>query len=250
MSAAYAPYEPLNALKPVADNVWIVDGPEILMGYPYLPFFKVPFPTRMTVVRLADGSLWVHSPTPLTAPLAQAIDALGRVAFLVAPNLLHYWWIGEWKTHYPTARAYGAPGVAAHAAKRFTGFDAELTETLPAAWQDAFAQVLVTGDFMTEAVFFHRASRTLILTDLIENFEPGRFRRPWIRWACQAAGCCHPDGKAPIDLRATFLRHRDSVRRGARAMLEWQPERVILAHGRWYPDNAAAELKRAFRWAL
>ncbi len=103
---------------------------------------------------------------------------------------------------------------------------------------------------MTEVVFFHRASRTLILTDLIENFEPGRFSKRWLRLACQWAGCCDPDGKAPVDLRSTFLRHRDSVRSAVQTMLEWQPERVILAHGRWYPDNAIAELKRAFRWAL
>jgi hypothetical protein len=247
--AAYALYEPVNTLKPVADNVWIVDGPEILMGYPYLPFFKLPFPTRMTIMRLGDGSLWLHSPTPLTEALAQAVDALGRVAFLVAPNLLHFWWIADWKARYAQARAYAAPGTREHAQKRFTGFDADLTGEPPPEWQDEFAQVPVAGDFMTEVVFFHRPSRTLILTDLIENFEPNRFSKRWLRLACQWAGCCDPDGKTPVDLRTTFLRHRDSVRSAVQTMLEWQPERVILAHGRWYADNAMAELKRAFRWA-
>jgi hypothetical protein len=246
---AYALYEPVNTLKPVVDNIWIVDGPEIRMGYPYLPFFKLPFPTRMTVVRVEDGGLWVHSPTPLTGALAAVVDALGRVAFLVAPSLLHFWWIGDWKAHYPQARAYAAPGARIRAAKHFTGFDADLTDEPPPEWRGAFEQVLVPGDYMTEAVFFHRASGTLILTDLIENFEPGRFSKRWLRWACQWAGCCDPDGKAPFDLRSTFLRHRDSVRSALRTMLEWQPERVILAHGRWYPQNAVAELKRAFRWA-
>jgi hypothetical protein len=31
-------------------------------------------------------------------------------------------------------------------------------------------------------------------------------------------------------------------------MLAWQPQRVVLAHGRWFADNAMAELTRAFRW--
>jgi hypothetical protein len=247
---AYALYEPVDTLKPVADNVWIVDGPEIRMTYPWLPFFKVPFPTRMTVVRLGDGSLWVHSPTPLTDELAAAIDSLGRVAFLVAPNLLHFWWIGDWKAHYRQARAYAAPGARAHAAKHFTGFDADLTDTPPPEWQGEFEQVLVPGSFMTEAVFFHKASRTLILTDLIQNFEAGRISKRWFRVACQWSGCCDPDGRAPIDLRSTFYRHRGDVRQAVRRMLEWLPERVILAHGRWYPENAVAELKRGFRWAL
>ena len=248
--AAYALYEPVNTLKSVADNVWIVDGPEILMGYPYLPFFKLPFPTRMTIVRLGDGSLWMHSPTPLTEALAAAVDALGKVAYLVAPNLLHFWWIVDWKARYPEARAYAAPGAREHAQERFTGFDADLSGEPPPEWQGEFAQVPVVGDYMTEVVFFHRPSRTLILTDLIENFEPDRFSKRWLRLACQWAGCCDPDGKAPVDLRSTFLRHRDSVRAAVQTMLEWQPERVILAHGRWYADNAVAELKRAFRWAL
>ncbi len=248
--AAYALYEPINALKAAAENVWIVDGPEIRMTYPWLPFFSVPFPTRMTIVRLADGALWVHSPTALSDQLARAVDGLGRVAFLVAPNLLHFWWIGDWKARYPQARAYAAPGVRAQAAGRFAGFDADLSETPPPEWQDAFEQVPVPGSFMTEVMFFHRASRTLILTDLIENFEPGRFSKRWLRLACQWSGCCDPDGKAPIDLRSTFWRHRGEVRRAVQHMLEWQPERVILAHGRWYPQNAVAELKRAFRWAL
>ena len=247
--AAYALYEPVNTLKPVADNVWIVDGPEIRMTYPWLPLFSVPFPTRMTIVRLGDGSLWLHSPTPLTDTLAQAVDSLGRVAFLVAPNLLHFWWIADWKARYPQARAYAAPGARERAQKRFTGFDADLTGAPPPEWQDEFSQIQVAGDFMTEVVFFHRPSRTLILSDLIENFEPDRFSKTWLRWACQWAGCCDPDGRAPVDLRTTFLRHRDSVRSAVRTMLEWQPERVILAHGRWYPQNAIAELKRAFRWA-
>jgi hypothetical protein len=247
---AYALYEPVDTLKPVADNVWIVDGPEIQMTYPWLPFFKVPFPTRMTVVRLGDGTLWVHSPTPLTDDLAAALDSLGRVAFLVAPNLLHFWWIRDWKAHYGQARAYAAPGARAAAAKHFTGFDADLTDAPPPEWQGEFEQVLVPGSYMTEAVFFHKASRTLVLTDLIENFEPKRFSKTWLRLACQWSGCCDPDGRAPIDLRSTFYRHRGAVRHAVRRMLDWRPERVILAHGRWYPENAVAELKRAFRWAL
>ena len=57
----YRTYDPLGVLKPVAENIWIVDGPEIRFRYALL---RIPFPTRMTVVRLPDGGLWLHSPTP------------------------------------------------------------------------------------------------------------------------------------------------------------------------------------------
>ena len=49
--ASRATYPPVNTLKRVADNLWIVDGPIIRFGAPWL---KMPFPTRMTVIRLAS----------------------------------------------------------------------------------------------------------------------------------------------------------------------------------------------------
>ena len=46
-------YSPLNSLKKIADNLWIVDGEEVLMDF---KFFKVPFSTRMTVIRWSLGA--------------------------------------------------------------------------------------------------------------------------------------------------------------------------------------------------
>ena len=84
------------------------------MGYLWL--FALPFTTRMTVIRLPEGGLWVHSPTPLDDALKAEIDALGPVAHIVAPNRIHYWWAGDWKQAYPQARTYAAPKVVAEAA--------------------------------------------------------------------------------------------------------------------------------------
>ena len=100
---------------------------------------------------------------------------------------------------------------------------------------------------MEEVVFFHRASRTVILADLIENFEPEKVSSITGKLA-RLAGAAHPDGKAPIDLRLTFLGNKDTARTSLRRMLAWKPEQVIMAHGRPYPRNGTAELRRAFRW--
>ncbi|WP_230534128.1 DUF4336 domain-containing protein [Microvirga roseola] len=167
---AYIPYEPLNILKP---DIWIVDGPEIRLNYMGL---KLPFPTRMTVVRLPDGSLWLHSPTEPDGALIESILERGPVCFLIAPNTLHYWWIPEWKARMPDAAIYGAPGLE-RVAKRPLPIEHVLGDTPPAAWSDVFDQVLVQGEGLTEIDFYHRPSRTLILTDLIENFEMGRVRQ-------------------------------------------------------------------------
>ena len=52
------------------------------------------------------------------------------------------------------------------------------------------------------------SSRTVVLTDLIENFEPQRIRSRFYRGLVRLSGAAHPDGKAPIDLRLTFWPRR------------------------------------------
>jgi hypothetical protein len=101
-----------------------------------------------------------------------------------------------------------------------------------------------------EAEFFHLPSRTLIITDLIENFENERFHSVFYKWLSHFGGVIDPDGKAPFDLRMSFKASRRQLRAAVEQMIAWNPERIIMAHGRWYPDNAVAELRRAFRWVL
>ena len=100
---------------------------------------------------------------------------------------------------------------------------------------------------MQETVFFHRPSRTLILADLIENFETNKFAS--CLWAniMKLTGISSPDGKAPADWRATF-KDKTAARESLAQIRAWQPEKTILAHGRCYENNAMEELQRAFRW--
>jgi hypothetical protein len=241
MADAFIPYAPLQVLKPVAENVWLADGPEI-------QFKVLPFPTRMTVIRLGDGGLFVHSPIAPDPALMAAVDALGPVRHLIASNSLHYWWIPDWAMRYPQARVHAVPGLSKKA-KRPLRIDAELGDAPAPDWADEIDQVLFTGDGFIEADFFHRLSGTAVLTDLIENFEPCRIKRSWLRWLVRAAHAADPHGSAPYDMRLAFLRHRTGLRAGVRRMLAWKARRVILAHGRWYDRDGAAELARAFAWA-
>jgi hypothetical protein len=203
----------------------------------------------MTIVRLPGGNLWLHSPTQPEPELVNAVSKLGTVSFLIAPNSLHYWWIPAWKQRFPDASVYAVPDLE-RSAKRPVPIDYTISETPPPEWSDAFGQVLVRGKFLTEADFFHRASRTLILTDLIENFELSRVRSRIYRWLIYLGGAADPDGKAPLDMRLSFLRDRQTVHQAVRKMRTWHPERIIFAHGRRYENNAASEFDRAFRWAL
>jgi len=238
-------YEPLNTLKPVGDDIWIVDGPSIR-------FYGVPFSTRMTVVRLKNGDIWLHSPTKICDALKAEITALGPVRHLIAPNWIHYAYITEWQAAFPDAGAYGAPGIVARAKKHGMNirFDQDLTQTAPDAWARQIEQMIVEGSKIhREAVFFHTASRTLILTDLIENFEPRNLSWP-LRILTRLGRIQDPDGQMPRDMRMTFSKGHRKLRAAVERMIDWGPERIILAHGRWYDKNAVSELKRAFRWVL
>lgn len=234
-------YEPLNTPKPVAAKIWIVDGPAIR-------FYGMPFSTRATIVRLADGGLWVHSPTFLNEELAEALGALGPVHHLVAPNWIHYAYVREWQARFPEALAWAAPGVVNRAESRGMDirFDHDLGQEAPAAWSGEIDQMIVRGSKIhREAVFFHHASRTLILTDLIENFEPDKIGF-WMRLITRIGGIQAPHGRMPPDMRATF-RDRDALRADLARMIGWAPERVILSHGACIEADAEGALWRAFR---
>jgi hypothetical protein len=245
-AAAYKPYEPLGVLKPVADDVWLVDGPEIRFRYGLL---RIPFPTRMTVVRLPSGSLWVHSPIAPDEHLVEQLVQLGPIAHFVAPNTIHYWWMKNWSARFPEADVWAVARLARGARQRMPPHH-QLGGEPPPAWNGVIDQVIVEGSVLMEAEFFHRPSRTLIITDLIENFEDSRFRSVFYKWLSHIGGVIDPDGKAPFDLRMSFRANRRQLRAAVEQMIAWDSERIIMAHGRWYPHNGAAELRRAFRWVL
>lgn len=237
-------YPPLDTLKPVTDGLWIVDGPIIRFGPPLL---RLRFPTRMTLVRLASGDLFVHSPTRLTPSLRREIERVGTPRFLIAPNRLHYWWIGEWQRAWPAAQSYLAPRVPEQARGRIDFPWRPLEGAAGYAWDADIETLPVVGSYMTEFAFFHRSSRTLVLTDLIENFEPRKLSLA-MRWLAWLGGVRHPDGQTPRDLRLTFAANRVAMRAAVERMIALDPARVIIAHGRWYERDGAAELTRAFRW--
>jgi hypothetical protein len=237
-------YAPINTLKRGADNVWIVDGPVIRFG---MPWWRMPFPTRMTVVRLAGGDLFLHSPTTLTPKLKVEVEEIGVPRWIIGPNRIHYWWIPDWKTAFPEAEVYLAPRIVEQAKGRITeGRRLDRDRGYP--WDSEIATLPVAGHYMTEVEFFHHASRTLILTDFIENFEAEKLGSAFVRWLAWFGGVTDPHGGMPRDMRLTFP--KPVLRRAVETMAAWNPERIILAHGRWYEANGTAELRRAFSWLL
>ena len=235
-------YDPLYTCKSVGENIWIVDG-EVIR------FYGMPFPTRMTVVRLSDGALWIHSPIHLTKGLRKELDELGEVKYLISPNKIHYWYIQEFQEAYPKAIAYASPGVEDRAESHEVNvsFDQDFRDgDLP--WKDEIDQVLLEGSrYLPEWVFFHRESRSLIVTDVIENFESHKIP-VWFRPLAWIGGALAPRGGTTRDQRMLYLGREDIVRTAIEKIINWKPERILLAHGKCIEEDVEDELYRIFAW--
>jgi hypothetical protein len=220
-------------------------GPDLQAAEgPTVSFFGFPYPTRMAVINL-PGGLFVWSPIALTPSLRQEVDALGEVRWLVSPNKLHNLFLGEWKTAYPNARLYAPPGLRRK--RKDLAFDADLVEVPDPAWAAGIDQVLVRGSLtLTEAVFFHPASGTAIVGDLIQSL-PRDWFRGWRGVLARLGGIVEPDIGTPLDWRQSFL-DRNAARAALARILAWPIERVLIAHGAPASADGAAFMRRGLAW--
>jgi hypothetical protein len=182
----------------------------------------------MIVVRLTDGSLWVNSPIPASHDEMQALEQLGPIRYLVAPVRFHVWRLGKWKDKFPGAGVWGPPGVG----RSLDGvtFDGILGNEPPAAWSSALDQKIFRGiPHVDEVEFLHRTSRTLIIGDYIQ--EP---RSP-------LSYITRPLVQLSRTRRSAYLQSRENL-------LQWDFDKVILAHGPCIEQNARTYVERALRW--
>lgn len=225
-------------LESFGPSLYVADGPTV-------SFFGFPYPTRMAVARLSDGSLWVWSPIALTQELADHMQSIGPVRYIVSPNKLHHLFLQEWADHWPDARLYAPPGLARR--KPTLRIHAELDDQPSPPWEADIDQVVFRGSFaMAEVAFFHRASRTAIVGDLIQRLSDETFSG-WKGMVMRFSGLVGERGSTPRDWRSSFLRH-GPARAALRKVLEWNPERLLVAHGSCAQTGAADIIAAALSW--
>jgi hypothetical protein len=203
--------------------------------------------TRMTVVRLADGGLWLHSPTRLTPATKRELDDLGPVSSIVCPNQYHHMFAGEYAAAYAEAKVYGTPALVKRRKDlELSGVMDEAFEA-PSAWQESLEELYIGGTRFEETVFLHRSSRTLITSDLIEYFtEHGEW---FTRMYLKLAGTYRNPGFPKI-VKAMYKDHA-LAKLAFEAMLAWDFERMIIAHGDvLVDDDPKGVIRRTYRWLL
>ena len=229
-------------LEPLAPDLWIAEGGIV-------SFNGFDYPTRMAVVRLADGGLWLWSPIEMDAAIDEEFRALGPVRHLVSPNKLHHLFLGEWQAAFPDAELWGTATTIAKC--RNLRFSAALGDDPPAAWDGQIDQFHFSNSpFLDELIFFHRASRTAIIADLAQTFSEAFLNNHWPWWlrsVARLSKMIEGWGYPPIDYRISF-RDRATARRKIRALIRKHPEHVVVAHGEIVRTNGEAFLRRAFSW--
>lgn len=230
----------MTDLPAFAENVWIVDGPNVRdMG--------VIFTTRMTVVKLSDGYLWVNSPVSVPSETLKRITELGPVRFLVAATPRHVWRLAAWHTLFPEAHLWVPRPTPFTLKKGPLPYTEVLGDEPSQGWANDFDQLAFKGNpLIEEVIFFHKQSRTVVLDDLIQvhPIVPGA---PLRNALVKLGGVASPHGGVSLDIRLSFT-NRDLARRSLGRLLSWDFDKLIIAHGPCIEKDAKAFVKRAFRW--
>ena len=225
-------------LETFGPDIWIAHGHNVSA---YAGFH---YPTRMAIIRLSDGTLFVWSPISLDDDLRAAVDALGRVRHIVAPNCLHHLFIAEWKAAYRDAIIHAAPGLR----KKRTDivFDADLSDTPASDWVNEIDQLLMTNAITDEIIFFHKKSGTVLFADILQQF-PANWFSGWRAIVAKLDLMVGSEPSVPRKFRIGFTNKR-VARAALQRILAWPSEKVLIAHGAPVTTGGKAFLARAFRW--
>ena len=227
-------------LREFARNIWIVDGSNVRD-------FGLMFTTRMVIVKLSDGSLWLSSPVSVPFDTLQQITKLGVVRYLVAATPRHVWRLKAWHTLFPEAQLWAARSTLFTLKKGHLPLSGTLGDTAFQGWAEDFDQLAFKGNpLIEELVFFHRQSRTVMLDDLIQIHPTvkGKFLRNAL---FKLEGVVAPNGGVGLDIRLSFT-NRTLARRSLERLLSWDFDKLIIAHGMCIEKDGKRFVERAFRW--
>jgi hypothetical protein len=227
-------------MQAFAHNVWTVDGPNARD-------FGVLFTTRMTVVKLADGSIWIDSPVSVPFETLKQVTEWGPVRYLVAATPRHVWRLAAWHTLFPDAQLWASRPTLLTLKKGHLPLTGTLKDTPPSDWSLDLDQLAFQGNPLAEEVmFFHKASRTVILDDFIQE-HPNVKGKPLRNALFQLEGVASPQGGVALDIRLSFT-NRKLARRSLDKLLSWDFDKLIIAHGACIEKGAKPFVEQAFQW--
>jgi hypothetical protein len=203
----------------------------------------------MTVIRISDTQLMLHSPCEIDSATKEAISALGDVACIVAPGSYHYFHIASAQAAFPGADTYICPGIERK--RPDIDFDWFLGDRPPELWMGALDQVLVRGNkYIWEVAFFHKPSQTLLLVDLIENITDQTPNVNWLLtlwWKVVFRMWNHPKPAPEYQLG---WKDKAAASKSLQKILQWDFEKIVLSHGDLIETDAKETALEAWKVPL
>jgi hypothetical protein len=224
-------------LDSIAPGVWSTSTPVRFVG--------IPMRANTTIATMENG-LFVCSPGALSDELKRAIDVIGEVRVIAAPNRFHHLFIQQWREAYPDASVHIPESLVS---KRADLSDCHfLGEEAHADYGDAIAQRRMHGlPAIDETWFFHRPSKTLINNDLMHNMhdESSAFAR--FGWSMMGSW----KRFGPSRMERWLTRDKPALAMSIEAALEWKFERALVAHGDVFETkDPRADVRAVWRWLL
>ena len=215
------------SLDPIPDGLWCVNG------HFDTPFFRGS--TRMTVIRGAE-SLILYSPVALSPEDRQALAAIGPVAAIISPNLYHHMFLRAAVEAFPSARVFVPEGLEAKIGPIPRA--ETMTRAGPPELPGGIEHFIFDRHAVRETVLFHRASRTLVTSDLLYNYqgEHNRGEKAFFR----LMGCY--GGPKVVFYHRFAIRDKAAVHELIAQVRDWAPRRIVMSHGRILETHDAAEL--------
>ena len=205
-------------MKYIDEGIWIVEGG--------MSFAGTTVDLRSTVCRLDDGSVWVHSPIPLTDAIRQSLAEVGPVGHIVTGSNGHNLFLLEWHRAYPQAAVHVTRGIPKKL-KDLRDFRILDGTEFPHDFESA-----QMGDvpFFDEHVFYHSSSKSLIVTDFIQN-HPRELRTSWIQRLFFAPAGFRDICIAPPLKFKFMIKDHDAFAAFCRKLRSFDVSRIIVTHG-------------------
>jgi Domain of unknown function (DUF4336) len=227
-------------LREIDRNIWVAEQP--------LKYFGLNVGTRMTVIRLTNGGLIVISPIQADDALVNELNKIGEVKYIIAPNLYHHLFVANFQEIYPQAKLWVVSGLES---KRPDIPIDKIINDAPNSIQNEVDYLLIDGfntfglsgsSPLNECIFCHRQSRTLILTDIAFHFDETFSLTTQL--AARLIGSYNKLSPSLLERFAT--KEKDKVKQSIQQVLDWDFERVIMAHGSIIEKDGKSKFKQGY----
>jgi len=215
-------------MRKIAKDIWVAETAFRLFG--------VDFGNRMTVIRLDNDQLLLHSPVKINNNLLNQLSELGNVGYIVTPNNFHGLFVEEWRKEFPQAKYFTAKLNDENSSWSLSTLKSEtLGSCVEIIKMEGVPKV-------NEYAFIHKTSNTLILTDLAFNI--GNNVSFWTKIFFKINGAFNRFG--PSRLMKMMISDAISLNNSIEEILSFDIDRIIVSHGNILESNAKIQLKSAF----